>query len=141
VRKKRDIMPASGKGKGAGKGGKGAKKTTKTTKSGKRRARRKETYSNYLYKVLAQVHPSENDTKKPNHKISRRSMSIMNSSVEDLFERIAAEAGRLVRYNRKATLSSRDIQTAVRLIFPAELAKHSVSEGTKAVTKYTSTKA
>ena len=51
---------------------------------------------------------------------------------------IAVEAGKLVRYNKKGTLSSREIQTAVRLILPGELAKHAVSEGTKAVTKYTS---
>lgn len=31
-----------------------------------------------------------------------------------------------------------EIQTAVRLILPGELAKHAVSEGTKAVTKFTS---
>ena len=35
-------------------------------------------------------------------------------------------------------LPSREIQTAVRLMLPGELAKHAVSEGTKAVTKYTS---
>jgi hypothetical protein len=35
--------------------------------------------------------------------------------------------------------TSREIQTAVRLLLPGELAKHAVSEGTKAVTKYTST--
>ena len=34
-------------------------------------------------------------------------------------------------------LTSRDIQTAVRLVIPGELAKHAVSEGTKAVTKFT----
>merc|ERR1712000_229906 len=34
--------------------------------------------------------------------------------------------------------SSRSIQTSVRLILPGELAKHAVSEGTKAVTKYSS---
>ena len=58
--------------------------------------------------------------------------------INDAFERIAVEAGKLVRYNKKGTLSSREIQTAVRLILPGELAKHAVSEGTKAVTKYTS---
>ena len=42
-----------------------------------------------------------------------------------------------MRYNKKGTLSSREIQTAVRLILPGELAKHAVSEGTKAVTRYT----
>ncbi|CAH2020343.1 unnamed protein product [Acanthoscelides obtectus] len=63
-------------------------------------------------------------------------MSIMNSFVNDIFERIAAEASRLAHYNKRATITSREIQTAVRLLLPGELAKHAVSEGTKAVTKY-----
>lgn len=58
--------------------------------------------------------------------------------MRDIFERLASEAGRLARYNKKHTISSREIQTAVRLILPGELAKHAVSEGTKAVTKYNS---
>jgi len=44
----------------------------------------------------------------------------------------------LSRVNKKPTLTSREIQTAVRLVLPGELAKHAVSEGTKAVTKFTS---
>ena len=40
----------------------------------------------------------------------------------------------------RSTISSREIQTSVRLLLPGELAKHAVSEGTKAVTKYTSSK-
>ncbi|KAF5916164.1 hypothetical protein HPG69_010523, partial [Diceros bicornis minor] len=39
---------------------------------------------------------------------------------------------------QRSTITSREIQTAVRLLLPGELAKHAVSEGTKAVTKYTS---
>ncbi|ODM89512.1 Histone H2B [Orchesella cincta] len=54
--------------------------------------------------------------------------------------RIAAEASRLAHYNKRTTITSREIQTAVRLLLPGELAKHAVSEGTKAVTKYTSSK-
>ena len=121
-------MPAKG-GKGKGKA---AKTPAKTAADGskKRKKRRVETYSSYIYKVLKQVHPETG--------ISRRAMSIMNSFINDAFDRIAGEAGRLVRYNRKATLSSREVQTAIRLILPGELAKHAVSEGTKAVTKYTS---
>ncbi|XP_020806122.1 histone H2B, gonadal-like [Drosophila serrata] len=60
--------------------------------------------------------------------------------VNDIFERIAAEASRLAHYNKRSTITSREIQTAVRLLLPGELAKHAVSEGTKAVTKYTSSK-
>ncbi|PIC50541.1 hypothetical protein B9Z55_001400 [Caenorhabditis nigoni] len=115
---------------------KGAKKAVKTVtkpKDGKkRRAHRKESYSVYIYRVLKQVHPDTG--------VSSKAMSIMNSFVNDVFERIAAEASRLAHYNKRSTISSREIQTAVRLILPGELAKHAVSEGTKAVTKYTSSK-
>uniref|UniRef100_A0A3B3THM5 Histone H4 n=1 Tax=Poecilia latipinna TaxID=48699 RepID=A0A3B3THM5_9TELE len=55
-------------------------------------------------------------------------------------DRIASEASRLAHYNKRSTITSREIQTAVRLLLPGELAKHAVSEGTKAVTKYTSSK-
>jgi histone H2B len=64
---------------------------------------------------------------------------IMNSFVNDTFDRLANEAVRLGRYNKKKTLTSREVQTAVRLLLPGELAKHAVSEGTKAVTKYSAT--
>uniref|UniRef100_UPI00358EC994 histone H2B, gonadal-like n=1 Tax=Myxine glutinosa TaxID=7769 RepID=UPI00358EC994 len=99
---------------------------------GKRRHRRKESYSMYIYKVLKQVH---SDTG-----VSSKSMSIMNSFVNDIFERIASEASRLAHYNKRSPIASREIQTAVRLLLPGELAKHAVSEGTKAVTKYTSSR-
>jgi len=97
-----------------------------------RKKRRKESYSIYIYKVLKQVHPDTG--------ISSKSMSIMNSLVNDVFERLASEAARLAKYNRKSTISSREIQTAVKLLLPGELAKHAISEGTKAVTKYSSNK-
>ena len=96
----------------------------------KRTKKRVESYSTYIYKVLKQVHPDTG--------ISKKGMSIMNSFINDIFERIAGEAGKLATYNKKATLSSREIQTAVRLMLPGELAKHAVSEGTKAVTKFSS---
>ena len=116
------------------KGSKKAASKAKAVRTGdkKRRKRRRESYSIYIYKVLKQVHPDTG--------VSSKAMSIMNSFVNDLFERIAAEASRLAHYNRRSTITSREIQTAVRLLLPGELAKHAVSEGTKAVTKYTSSK-
>ena len=109
---------------------KGSKKPSSDKK--KRSRRRKESYSLYIYKVMKQVHPDTG--------ISSKAMGIMNSFVNDIFERIAGEASRLAHYNKKSTVNSREIQTAVRLLLPGELAKHAVSEGTKAVTKYTSNK-
>lgn len=63
-----------------------------------------------------QVHPSL--------AISSKAMSITNSVVSDTLERLASEAAQPLGHHR----------------LPAELAKHAVSEGTKALTKYTSSK-
>ncbi|XP_065562471.1 histone H2B-like [Artemia franciscana] len=117
-------------GKAAKKAGKAQKNLTKTDQ--KRKRKRKESYAIYIYKVLKQVHPDTG--------VSRKAISIMNSFVNDIFERIAAEASRLNHYNKRSTITSREVQTAVRLLLPGELAKHAVSKGTKAVTKYTSSK-
>ena len=124
-------MPPKTSGKAAAKSGKATKKIAKGDKK-KRKGKRKESYAIYIYKVLKQVHPDTG--------VSSKAMSIMNSFVNDLFSRIAAEASKLAHYNKRSTITSREIQTAVRLLLPGELAKHAVSEGTKAVTKYTSSK-
>ena len=120
-------------GKAVKKAGMPAKEVTNgDEKKKKRKTKRKESYATFIYKVLKQVHPDTG--------ITNKSMGIMNSFCNDLFERIAAEASRLAKYNKRQTITSREIQTAVRLLLPGELAKHAVSEGTKAVTKYTSSK-
>ncbi|KAL8221086.1 UNVERIFIED_CONTAM: hypothetical protein K2H54_058732 [Gekko kuhli] len=36
--------------------------------------------------------------------------------INDIFERIAGEASRLAHYNKRSTITSREIQTAVRLL-------------------------
>ncbi|UXI16488.1 hypothetical protein NH340_JMT02431 [Sarcoptes scabiei] len=125
------MAPQSGSGK-IGKKSAGKNQKAVRTSDKKKNRRRKESFSIYIYKVLKQVHPDTG--------ISSKAMSIMNSFVNDIFERIAAESSRLSHYNKRSTITSREIQTAVRLLLPGELAKHAVSEGTKAVTKYTSTK-
>lgn len=107
-----------------------AKANDSSVEKRKRRRKRKETFGIYIYKVLKQVHPNKG--------ISTRAMLIMNSFIIDVFERLAAEASRLVQFNKRSTITSREIQTAVRLLLPGELAKLAVLEGTKAVMKYTS---
>ncbi|KAJ7204679.1 histone-fold-containing protein [Mycena pura] len=112
---------------------KAGKKTKAAPADGEKKKRkklRKETYASYIYKVLKQVHPDTG--------ISNKAMAILNSFVNDIFERIASEASKLAQYSKKSTISSREIQTSVRLILPGELAKHAISEGTKSVTKFSS---
>ena len=106
------------------------KKSVKKDGKKEHKRSRHETLSVYIYKVLKQVH---NDTG-----ISKKSMAIMNSFINDIFERIALEASKLVRYNKKHTLSAREVQSAVKLLLPGELAKHAIIEGAKAVNKIAS---
>ena len=104
------------------------KKSTKKVVENKKRRKNKESFNSYIFKVLKQVHP--------NTRISKKGITIVNNFVTDTFDRIAQEASRLVRMNKTATLSSRDIHSATRLVLPGELSKHAVSEGTKAMTKF-----
>jgi len=97
-----------------------------------KKKKRKESYRIYIYKVLKQVRPDTG--------VFSKAMSIMDSFVKDVFERVAGEISKLPHNNKRSTITSREVQTAVRLILPGELAKHAVSKGTKAVTKYTSFK-
>ncbi|XP_019645293.1 PREDICTED: histone H2B.1-like [Branchiostoma belcheri] len=131
---KKAKKPAAKKAKkpAAKKAKKPAAKKAKPAKKAAKPKKKRETFGVYIYKVLKQVHPDTG--------VSSKAMGIMNSFVNDIFERIAGEASRLAHYNKRSTISSREIQTAVRLLLPGELAKHAVSEGTKAVTKYTSSK-
>ncbi|CAI0452747.1 unnamed protein product [Linum tenue] len=89
----------------------------------------KKRYGRYVYKVMKEVHPEM--------RISAMAMSIVNSLMKDMFERIADEAATLTsRVSRKQTMSFREVQDAVRLILPGDLGKHAVAEGSKAVAKY-----
>ena len=108
-----------------------SKKTIQKKKKSK--SKRKESYSLFIFRVLKQVHPELS--------ISSKSMSIMNSFVEDLFDRITDEAAKLSNLGGKGkTISNREIQSAVRLVLPGELARHAISEGTKALHKFSNSK-
>ncbi|CAG4935555.1 unnamed protein product [Colias eurytheme] len=106
------------------------KNKTKASIMKAKRTKNKDSYGYYIYQVL-RIYRRGN-------RITAKAMAIMDSFMNDIFERITAEASRLVRYNRRSTLTAKEIQTAVRLLLPGELAKHAVSEGTKAVARYNS---
>ncbi len=93
-----------------------------------KRNKKQKTFSTYIYKVLKQVHQDTG--------ITKTSMSIMDSFINDIFERICLEASTLVRNSKKQTLSAREIKSSVELILPGELARHAIMEGTKALNKY-----
>lgn len=107
--------------------GKSAKKVSGGSKKKKSNRRPRRSWNVYVYRALKQVNKELT--------VSSKAMKIVNSFVSDIFERVAGEAASLARINKKRTLGSREIQTAVRLLLPAELAKHAMAEGTRAVAK------
>ncbi|KAK8336201.1 hypothetical protein V6Z12_A09G103600 [Gossypium hirsutum] len=106
------------------------KKGKRKRKRGKKELVGHEGYKTYVFRVLKQVHPGM--------AISSKAMSVINSLMNDMFEKITNEATKLSQYTDRKTLSSREIQGAVRLVLPGELGKHAVAEGSKAVTNYAS---
>ena len=87
-------------------------------------------FNMYIYRTLKQIHKDVG--------FSSKGMKVLNSFVKDIFERLSVEAAALTRFSKCKTMTSREIQTAVRLTLPGELAKHAMAEGTKAVAKLAS---
>ncbi|PAN11031.1 hypothetical protein PAHAL_2G135000 [Panicum hallii] len=126
---------------GGGAGGGDKTKTTKAKKGGRRRLGQASPggdagmggvggYKRYVWRVLKQVHPELG--------VSGNAMRVLDMMMADMFERLADEAARLSKVSGRATLSSREVQSAVRLVLPGELSRHAMSEGTKAISKYMS---
>jgi histone H2A len=82
----------------------------------------------YIRKVGRQVHPDTN--------LSNNFLNQINQIIVRLGEKIAEKAFQLTEKENHKMIGSREIQSATRLILPGELTKHAVSEGTRAVMKY-----
>jgi histone H2A len=90
-------------------------------------------FDTYIYRVLGQVHPTNG--------MSGDGLSTMNNLDRIVLQRLVTAANRvMVATAGRKTMGTREIQTAVRLTFPGELSKHAISEGTKAVVKYNTSK-
>jgi histone H2A len=85
-------------------------------------------YSSYIYKVLKQVHPDTG--------INNSAMGEMNQFVSHILRRFGEVISELLALTKRGTITARDVQSAAKIVLPGELAKHAISEGTKALTKY-----
>lgn len=88
-------------------------------------------YAIYIKKVLNQLHPDK--------QIRTQTLGTVDDIVhriENLIISAAIELKHVGRKDEKKTLKAKDIQTAVRLKLSGELAKHAVSSGTKATTRF-----
>ncbi len=112
----------------ATKGHKSIKKTVLPKKIAKKK---NESFALYIYKVL-----KETSGNKDSKGINKRAMNIMNSLVFDVFDQISTQAAQLIRYTNKRTLTFKEIEACVKLLFPVDLAQHAIQEGRKAVEKF-----
>jgi len=64
----------------------------------------------------------------------------MNSFTHDMMNRLTIEATQLAQLSGRDGFGVQELQKAVALVLPGELAKHAISEGTKALTKYTASR-
>jgi histone H2B len=101
----------------------------KKGQTARRKRKNFQSFSLYIYKVLKSIASDVG--------ISKKGMNVVNSLVSDMFDQIALEASKLVRYSKKKTLSSNDVQTAVKLLLPPDLGSHAILEATKAIQKFT----
>jgi len=118
-------------------------KSNKTTKTAivkksstkkRRNSQKKKTFNTYIVKVLKKVHPDAGIGEK-------EGVPMINGMLEYVVKKVAFAVSILLRRTGRNTVTSREIQSAIRLTFPGELAKHAVSAGTKAVTYYNATQA
>ena len=126
---------------------KGKEKYEKKQKDGKEKEKMKEkvlktarkktkkplalrSFQTYIHRVLKTIHKSD-------LRLSGKSMEILDSFANDLFDRLTEEAVKLLRLTGKRTLSHLEVQTAARLILPGDMSRHAVGDGAKAVGKFT----
>jgi histone H3/H4 len=83
-----------------------------------------------IIQVLGQVHPELSGC-------DDATMQYLKKCCMYFSEEFMRVSVMMCKYVKRKTLDSRAIQASVRIIFPGELAKHAVSEGCTAVTKFT----
>ncbi len=82
----------------------------------------------YIKKVLHQVQPERG--------ISSLALNTMNSMVYFCCDNLCHTTQLLMNNANKNMIGVQDIETAVKIYLPGEIARHAVSEGKKAVQKY-----
>ena len=87
---------------------------------------RNESYKMYIIRVLKDMHPEAS--------ITREAVGVVNGFVNDLFMRIATDAGKITHFAKRTTMTGREVGAAVAMILPEELAKIAAEEAERAVT-------
>ncbi|XP_046452763.1 late histone H2B.L4-like [Daphnia pulex] len=115
----------------------------------RRRSQQPVRFSRYVFKVLKQVHPQ----------LSMTNKAMKDDFMHDIYSRLVSEAAGLLKLEKRSTLSTFEFQTyfactslrfdlsllqTLQTIFfftlAGELAKHAMSEASKAVTSFSTSR-
>lgn len=99
-----------------------AKKASSSANNGK-----KVHFKKMIMAVTKEIHPDLSG-------VSKKATMVLESMLMFLLDRVAMEAIAICRKIKKKTITSREINSAVKLLMPNELGKHARSEMTKELT-------
>ena len=85
-------------------------------------------FQTYIFRILKEV--------KPDLGIKKTTMALINNILVELFEKIMQEARNLMVFSKRQTLSSKEIETAIKLNFPGELCKLAIQTGRQSLSKF-----
>ena len=91
------------------------KSAAKKSADGERRKKPRRSWSRYVLRILKRTQSGKGMT------VSSKAMAIVNSFVNDMFDRLAVESGSVARTNKVKTISSGAVQAAVKLTLPGTL--------------------
>ncbi|KAG5678884.1 hypothetical protein PVAND_008512 [Polypedilum vanderplanki] len=84
-----------------------------------------------IFRVFRCIHPDM--------KLSEKAINVLNSFVNDFFDKFALEASFLVkRISKRNTMTDFDIQSAAKLILSGDLKEYAIVEGRKALESFKS---
>ena len=72
----------------------------------------------------------------PEYGISKNAINMLNEVLIDSYDQILNEARTLALHSKKATISSKECESAVKLLIPGELGKESVNQGRRALANF-----
>ena len=92
------------------------KKLNNLKDGSKKKKKNYDSFVTFIFRTLKSIHPEIG--------ISKAAMDVLNSFVFDMFDRIILKSSSITHYNRRKTVSSREIEVATRFVFPRDLAEH-----------------
>ena len=106
--------------------GKEAGANAETTKPRRKKGAR--VYDAYIHRTMRKVQLGFG--------LTQNGVAVMNKFIDRIEWDLSCMASELARHNGTKTLQAREIETAVALLFPEELAVHATAEGAKAVKSF-----